>query len=91
MRYLRAYLKIYDEWDAPNKRCGLVEVKLTRIDGIVYWVLANRGWFHNSYEEIPKIAGKNLQPIPTLSKILARARPVWFLSDLRVPYEEYPL
>lgn len=88
---MKAYLKIYDGWDAPNKKCGLVEVKLTRIDGIVYWVFANRGWFCGSYEEIPKIAGKNLKPIPTLSKTLVRADHQCFLGDLRVPYEEYPL
>jgi len=88
---LKAYLKIYDEWDA-NKRYGLVEVKLTRIDGIVYWVFAYRqSWFSNSYEEIPKIAGKNLKPIPTLSKTLVRADHQCFLGDLRAPYEEYPL
>lgn len=89
---MRAYLKIYDEWDTLNKKCGLIEVELKRIDGIVYWVSAHgQSWFSATYEEIPKIAGEHLQEIPILSKILARARPVWFLSDLRAPYEEYPL
>lgn len=89
---MKAYLKIYDGWDAPNKKCGLIEVKLTRINGIVYWVFAYRqSWFSNSYEEIPKIAGKNFKPIPILSKILTRTKPVCFLGDIRLPYEEFPL
>ena len=89
---MRAYLKIYDGWDAPNKRCGLIEVKLTRIDGIVYWIYAHgQSWFSDTYEEIDEKAGERLQAIPILSKILARKKPVYLLGDLRVPYEEYPL
>lgn len=88
---MRAYLKIYDGWET-TKKCGLIEVELKRIDGIVYWVFAHgQSWFSDTYEEIDEKASERLQAIPILSKILAREKPVWFLSDLRVPYEEYPL